>query len=202
MSDAEELRLVLDILERSPAIVFRWVIEEGWPVEYVSRNIKQLGYTQEDMLSGKVSWPGITHPDDLARLEQEVQDFFAKGVDEWSQFYRIRALDNKYRWMRDWNLLLRDEHGVPRKIQGIIIDVTKERTEAQLREQAQKELEKALANVLSGFVSICSMCKAIRDEDGNWIPVDSYLGRKHPVKFSHGYCPACCEEVRAKEFDS
>ena len=190
-SSIEELKLIEDIVERSPAIIFRWIIQEGWPVEYVSKNVEQLGYTQEDMLSGKVSWPGITHPNDLGRLEQEVKDFLTRGVDEWSQSYRIRAQDGEYRWMRDWNLVLRDEHGLPKKIQGIIIDITKEKTEAQHRERIQKQLEKALANVVSGFVSICAQCKAIRDEAGNWIPIESYITQKNLVQFSHGYCPEC-----------
>jgi len=195
MSNIEQLKLIESIVERSPAIIFRWIIQESWPVEYVSRNITQLGYSQEEMLSGKVSWPGITHPDDHPRLEKEVEDLLAKGIDSWSQTYRIRTRDGMYRWMRDWNLLLRDEQGVPRKIQGIVIDITKEKTEEQQRENTQKALEKALAQVISGFLPICSQCKAIRDDAGNWIPIESFMAQKHPVQFTHGYCPKCAGKI-------
>ena len=38
-----------------------------------------------DFLSGRVSWPGITHPDDVPRLEKEVAGFMAKGQREFGQ---------------------------------------------------------------------------------------------------------------------
>ena len=195
MTDIEELRLIESIVEKSPAIIFRWIIQEGWPVEYVSRNISQMGYSQEEMLSGKVSWPEITHPEDHLRLEAEVKDFFSQGTDSWSQTYRIRARDGGYRWIRDWNLLLRDEQGVPKKIQGIIIDITTEKIEVQEREKMQKELEKALASVISGFIPICTLCKAIKVDTGNWTTLERYITQKNPVKFSHGYCPDCYKKV-------
>jgi PAS domain S-box-containing protein len=191
MTDIEQLRLIESIIERSPAIIFRWIIQEGWPVEFVSKNVTQLGYSQDDILSGKVSWPRITHPDDVPRLEKEVEGFLAAGLDSWSQTYRIRTADGLYHWMRDWNLLLRDIQGVPRRIQGIIIDITKEKTEEQQRERAQKELALALESVISGFVPICSYCKAIRDGAGNWTPIENYINQRHPVQFSHGCCPKC-----------
>jgi hypothetical protein len=35
MTEFEELKLIESIVENSPAIIFRWIIQEGWPVEYV-----------------------------------------------------------------------------------------------------------------------------------------------------------------------
>jgi PAS domain S-box-containing protein len=195
MSNLEELHLLESIVEASPAIIFRWIIEEGWPVEYVSRNVEQLGYTQEEILSGQISWPGITHPDDVPRLEREVRGVVAHGPDRWSQTYRLRARDGAYRWIRDWNLLLRDDQGVPRKIQGIIMDMTKEKAAEEQRVDAERELEKALARVISGFLPICAQCKAIRDSAGKWISIEKYIFDKSQVQFSHGYCPECAKKV-------
>lgn len=195
MSNMEELYLLESIVEASPAIIFRWIIQEGWPVEYVSRNIEQLGYTQEEIISGRISWPGITHPDDVPRLEREVRGFLAYGTDRWSQTYRIRTRDGAYRWIRDWNLLLRDDQGVPRKIQGIIMDITREKAAEEQRVDAQRELEKALARVISGFLPICARCKAIRDSVGNWTSIEQYIFDKSQVQFSHGYCPECAKKM-------
>jgi len=196
MTDIEELKLIESIVESSPAIIFRWIIQEDWPVDFVSKNISQLGYTQDDMLSGKVSWPSITHPDDEPRLQAEVEAYLAKGADTWSQIYRIQAADGAYHWMRDWNMLLRDEQKVPRKIQGIIIDITQEKVEEQQRQQAQLELEQVLSKVISGFVPICAQCKAIRDDAGKWIPVEKFIIGKSQVQFSHGLCPVCLERFK------
>ena len=55
----------------------------------------------------------------------------------------------------------------------------------------QKKLENALAQVLSGYLTICATCKSIQD-GSTWLPVEQYLiGDSDGVKFTHGYCPDC-----------
>ncbi|HEX9921808.1 MAG TPA: PAS domain-containing protein, partial [Anaerolineae bacterium] len=48
----EALHLTNLVVENSPAIIFRWryAMDEGWPVEFVSQNISQFGYTPDDFL--------------------------------------------------------------------------------------------------------------------------------------------------------
>lgn len=55
------------------------------------------------------------------------------------------------------------------------------------------ELQKALAEVktLSGILSICSGCKRIRDDKGDWVQSESYVSNRSDVMFSHGMCPEC-----------
>jgi transcriptional regulator with GAF, ATPase, and Fis domain len=46
-----------------------------------------------------------------------------------------------------------------------------------------------------GLVPICANCKSIRDDQGNWHPIEYYL-IKHPIAdFSHGICPECMEKL-------
>ena len=47
---------------------------------------------------------------------------------------------------------------------------------------------------LRGIVSICSNCKAIKDPEGSWQPVERYLAKNPEVSFSHGICPKCLKE--------
>ena len=65
----------------------------------------------------------------------------------------------------------------------------------QKQRNTQKELEKALASIISGFIPICSQCKSIRDANGSWTPVENYISQKSKVQFSHGMCPACAREI-------
>jgi phosphoserine phosphatase RsbU/P len=55
------------------------------------------------------------------------------------------------------------------------------------------ELRAALAEVktLSGLLPICSGCKKIRDDDGYWRQVESYLAAHTDIRFSHAICPSC-----------
>ena len=66
----------------------------------------------------------------------------------------------------------------------------------QLRWQALETLaerDAALERVqlLSGLLPICAACKKIRDEEGNWQQIESYISKHSEAEFSHGMCPAC-----------
>jgi len=47
---------------------------------------------------------------------------------------------------------------------------------------------------LKGLLSICSWCKRIRDDHGDWNPVEVYLHQQTGTEFSHGICPECLNE--------
>jgi hypothetical protein len=48
--------------------------------------------------------------------------------------------------------------------------------------------------VLEGLLPICSFCKKIRNEEGEWEVLESYITDKSEAKFSHGLCPVCLKE--------
>jgi hypothetical protein len=49
--------------------------------------------------------------------------------------------------------------------------------------------------VLRGIVPICSNCKSIKDDKGNWHPIEYYLIRNPQIVFSHGICPKCMKKL-------
>jgi PAS domain S-box-containing protein len=89
------------IVNRSPSIVVLWQAEENWPVEYVSQSIRQFGYQPDDFTSRRLSFRGITHPDDRERVGSEVDAHAAAGHHEYSQEYRIVCADGSVRWVDD-----------------------------------------------------------------------------------------------------
>jgi len=46
-----------------------------------------------------------------------------------------------------------------------------------------------------GLVPICANCKSIRDEDGEWHPIENYLIQSPMADFSHGLCPVCLKKL-------
>ena len=64
-----------------------------------------------------------------------------------------------------------------------------------LREK-NAELEAALAKVklLDGLLPICAGCKKIRDDQGYWSRVESYIQKHSEARFSHGICPDCVKK--------
>ena len=57
-------------------------------------------------------------------------------------------------------------------------------------------LQDALLQVktLQGMLPICAHCKKIRDDQGNWQPMEVYISQHSGAKFSHGVCPDCLRE--------
>lgn len=71
------------------------------------------------------------------------------------------------------------------------------------RERLIAELQSALANVktLGGLLPICAWCKKIRDDQGYWEQIESYLGKHSKAGFTHGICPECSERHLLVRYD-
>jgi hypothetical protein len=46
---------------------------------------------------------------------------------------------------------------------------------------------------LEGLLPICAFCKSIRNEQGRWEPLESFVSARSGTQFTHGYCPNCAE---------
>ena len=64
------------------------------------------------------------------------------------------------------------------------------------RDQLIIQLKETLAKVkkLSGLLPICAGCKKIRDDQGYWQQIESYLNEHSDAIMSHGICPECAEK--------
>lgn len=49
--------------------------------------------------------------------------------------------------------------------------------------------------VLSGLLPICASCKRIKDGQGEWEQMESYIDAHSEARFSHSVCPTCAETV-------
>ena len=65
------------------------------------------------------------------------------------------------------------------------------------RERLISELTDALAKVktLTGLLPICSSCKNIRDDNGYWNRLETYLQEHSGAKLTHGICPDCAHRL-------
>ena len=59
------------------------------------------------------------------------------------------------------------------------------------------ELEDALKQIktLSGIMPICAGCKKIRDDQGYWNQVETFLSAHSEAEFTHGLCPDCINRL-------
>jgi len=110
-------------------------------------------------------------------------------------FQGVRSGPSEYRGLRKDgttleievnSALIRDAEGRPSKLLVIARDIT-------ARKQTEADLQKAVAQIkrLHGLLPICMHCKKIRDDRGNWSPVEVYVRERTDAEFSHGLCPHC-----------
>jgi hypothetical protein len=58
---------------------------------------------------------------------------------------------------------------------------------------ANTKLRSALSEVrtLSGLIPICANCKNVRDDQGYWAAVETWVSQHSDARFSHGICQSC-----------
>jgi len=174
------LRQLGEIVERSPVVAITWRNESGWPVEYVSGNVVRFGYWPEDLVSGRVNYADLVHPDDRATLERDVAVHFEFGPDDYRQQYRLRHGSGHWIWLDDRTWLTRDEQGRVTGIQGVLIDVTEQKqAEAALRESEQHH--RTLANGGSALIWTSDTDKLCTYFNDPWLrftgqPLEKELG--------------------------
>ena len=63
-----------------------------------------------------------------------------------------------------------------------------------------RRLKEALKKVrkLSGMLPICASCKKIRDDNGYWSRVESYITDHSEAVFTSGICPECEKKMYAE----
>ncbi|MDH4230509.1 MAG: hypothetical protein OEW04_00585 [Nitrospirota bacterium] len=72
----------------------------------------------------------------------------------------------------------------------------------KIEEQEQRKLYAQLEastreiKLLRGVLPICSVCKKIRNHEGEWEQLELYIRDRSEAEFSHSYCPECAEKAR------
>ncbi|HVO18712.1 MAG TPA: PAS domain-containing protein [Anaeromyxobacter sp.] len=70
-------------------------------------------------------WERLVHPDDLGPVIAAQRRVFEEGCDRCEAEYRVRSRDGTWRWLRSrGRATVRAEDGSPRRLSGMIMDVT------------------------------------------------------------------------------
>jgi len=136
------------VINNNPAVVFLWRNEENWPVEFVSQNVAQLGYTVEDFTLGEVLYGNIVHKDDIGAVTEALENCIREGHESFEMEYRIFTRDGNLHWVEERTFIQRDEEGKATHFQGIVLDTT-ERKEVEKMLDIQRELGMSLSSTWS-----------------------------------------------------
>ena len=149
----EALRMAEVIVDRSPVILFRRLANIDDPkLVYVSDNIRQMGYTAEEFLSGKVHFRDIVHPDDQERVGKEIRGYTEADVEEYTQHYRFFTKEGDIRWVEDQTSVVRDENGNKIHNQGILVDITEYKLAEEKLRKSEEKFRRIVETAAEGFI--------------------------------------------------
>ncbi|MFH0958999.1 MAG: adenylate/guanylate cyclase domain-containing protein [Pseudomonadota bacterium] len=143
------------IVRRSPSIAFRFRIgPRGWPVEFVSENVNQLGYSADDFLSGKINLLDVVHPEDKESVMEKFRNEAESELDPggFSQEYRVITESGNTRWIDERMWIIRNDKGSVTHFEGIVVDITSRK----LAEEKLQQERARKAFVLETFGSYLS----------------------------------------------
>ncbi len=142
-----KLRVERDLFSEGPVVTIVWGPSDGWPVLYVSENVKTvLGYTKDELTNPDFNYRSLLHSEDVDRVLEEVINYNTHGVDKFEQSYRILCKDGVYRWLYQFTNLQKGTTGELIKVQGYLYDRTLQKEmEVEIVQQSQQ-----LSNIIEG----------------------------------------------------
>jgi PAS domain S-box-containing protein len=124
-------------------------------------------------------WFSRIHPDDRERVTTSFDGTLNGTARLWECQYRFQKTDGTWANVFDRALFVRSENGKAVRIIGAKLDIT------------ELYVSRHHLWMLSGLLPICAACKKIRDADGNWQGLETYIDGHSNVRFTHGMCPEC-----------
>jgi len=176
------------IINSGHVIVFLWRAEPGWPVDFVSENVSELGYTPEDFTSGRIVYTDVIHPEDKEMVRAEVSKNTEGGRDSFSKEYRVLMKSGKVRYMDERTLIRRNENGEVTCYQGILLDITKRKQAEGLILSQNRVLERIASGASLDEVLLLLVNYAEEMKPGLLCTV--MLLDKEQKRLFYGACPS------------
>ncbi len=98
--------------------------------------MSMLGYTTYELPHHADSWLNSVHPDDMARVQQNLDDYLAAKITNYHIELRLRCKDGSYKWILcRGKIALHDTQGKPVRMIGIHSDISRHKhIETQLND--------------------------------------------------------------------
>ena len=115
-----------EYLNESPTVFFKCLNKEGWPVEFVTTNLKDIfGYEQDDFLSKEMNFYDFIYEEDRQKVLDELTDISKANKEKYElQPYRVVTKDNKVLWVKDITKIIKNDEGKMTHYYCYITDIT------------------------------------------------------------------------------
>jgi hypothetical protein len=157
-----------------------------------------------DYLDAVLSGRSMSHFTTHSRIDGQVRTYTFRKVAHPVFYILVGLAQGEYlqAWRREAALSVTAVLGLLVLSFGIVW-MARSAWRRQLKGQAEQDhligdLTQALTEVknLKGMLPICGQCKKIRDDQGYWSQIESYISEHTDATFTHGVCPDCSIEIR------
>ncbi|MEA3497696.1 MAG: PAS domain-containing sensor histidine kinase, partial [Campylobacterota bacterium] len=130
---------LLALFDTKNTALFIWNYDKDWSVDYTTDHIVNiLGYTKDQFLRKDILYLDIIHKDDLALVNQEVDDAIKNNLNYFRhEPYRIITKDGDEKWILDQTMITKDDNKIINFI-GFITDITDSKMKALQLAKSEK----------------------------------------------------------------
>ena len=158
---------------------------------------KKIGYSKDEMLSMSIydlreKPEQYIIDDNLHKLKQGKKLCFESSL--------IRADGSSFPTETSSSMINIGEYTV---IQSFIRDISQRRELEDEKDRTMAKLKSALDEIktLQGILPMCSFCKKIRNDLGEWEQIDVFIDKNSMADVSHSICPDCMKKNYPKYAD-
>ena len=127
-----EERLSLALVAANSGL-WDWNLKTG-ELFFDANYFKMAGYEPDEFSHAYEEWKARVHPDDIAQVETQIEDYLAGRSRQFAVEFRFKAKSGQWMWVLGQGIISeRDESGAPVRFTGTHKDINK-------RKQAEREL--------------------------------------------------------------
>ena len=182
------------LVEQIPAITYTTALDEPGKLLYISPQIQQLGFSPEEWLADPDGLLKQIHPEDRVLMRAEIARGYESGEPLRCE-YRLFTRAGEVRWFLNEASLVRHASGEPLFLQGVLVDITKDKeVEAELHLH-RRRLEEMVANRTTQFEKQTEILKSANTNLANKLGACTQAGnalKKYADQLADLYHNAPC----------
>ena len=178
----------LDLFDNANDAIFILDKDQNY-TDVNQRAVELFGYSREEFL--RLNVMDVIPPLQISKSDNEFKTLREKG--KYEKFVgKQRTKDG--RWLDievNSSIIVSNNKVIGSR--DIVRDITDRKKAEEEKEKLISRLQDALNEIktLKGIIPICSYCKKIRDDEGVWNQLETYIHSHSDAKFSHGACREC-----------
>ena len=147
------------LVEQIPAITYSTALDVTGKLIYISPQIRQLGFSPEELLADPDGLLKLLHPEDRTKAFAQIALCYESGEPLRCEC-RLLTRNGEVRWFLNEAILVRHELEAPLFLQGILIDITKDKEVEEELQQHRRRLEELVESRTMQFEKKTAILKS------------------------------------------